>query len=265
LLKKGGLTTFFGELGAESCNMVKYFESRGAKPIEIGENPVSISCLFWVDRYNIRHSFSLVCSQADWMLVVITSDKEDTDYVKDFTESPEYQTMEAKIQKTIDDDGKDPDKKIEYDTQYAASRKTRGRLLNKRLQTIYWRSPAYNLLRMAVSLVIAFVLGSIFITKRLVTQDLVSEQQMTGILSLIFISFIIIGVMSINAVVPVMLGIRDNFYRQRAAGMYGYGSVGWALGSAEKWFIIGSSAIFCVVFLPCLGIGLTFRQGFAFW
>lgn len=40
LLKKGGRTTFFGELGQESCNLVNYFESRGAKNIEIGENPV---------------------------------------------------------------------------------------------------------------------------------------------------------------------------------------------------------------------------------
>lgn len=41
LLMKGGRTTFFGALGEESCNLVKYFESRGAKPIALGENPVS--------------------------------------------------------------------------------------------------------------------------------------------------------------------------------------------------------------------------------
>lgn len=118
---------------------------------------------------------------------------------------------------------------------------------------------------MVVSVVIAFVLGSIFITNRLVTLDPIPEQQMSSILSVMFISFIIIGVMSINAVLPVMGPIRDNFYRQRAAGMYGYWSLGWALGSAEKWFIILSSALFCVVFLPCVGVGLSFGQGFGFW
>lgn len=199
------------------------------------------------------------------MLTAITSPPEGVDYVEEFTKSPNYETMQAKIKQTIDEDGKDPSKKIEYATRYAAPRKTRGRLIATRLRTIYWRSPAYNLLRMVVSVVIAFVLGSIFITNRLVTQELVPEQQMTGILSIIFISFIIIGVMSINAVLPVMLPIRDSFYRQRAAGMYGYWSLGWALGSAEQWFIIISAALFCVVFLPCIGIGLGFLRGAAFW
>jgi hypothetical protein len=45
LLKKGGRTVFFGELGEESSNLVKYFESRGATPIDIGENPVRALCL----------------------------------------------------------------------------------------------------------------------------------------------------------------------------------------------------------------------------
>ena len=138
-------------------------------------------------------------------------------------------------------------------------------LVDKRLLTIYWRSPAYNLSRMVISVVIAFVLGSIYVTNRLVKKEVVSEQEMTGILSLIFISFIIIGVMSINAVLPVMLGIRDSFYRQRAAGMYGFSSLGWALGTAEKYFIVVSSALFCVVFLPCIGIGLTVPRGIGFW
>lgn len=200
------------------------------------------------------------------MLTVITSDnKNGLDYVEAFTESSQYQTMKDKIQNTIDVDGKDPEKKLVFKREFAANRRTRGGLLDKRLQTIYWRSPAYNLLRMLISLVIAFVLGSIYLTKRLVKQDIVSEQEMTGILSLIFISFIIIGVMSINSVLPVMLGIRDSFYRQRAAGMYGFSSLGWALGTAEKYFIVISSGLFCVVFLPCIGVGISIVRGFAFW
>lgn len=200
------------------------------------------------------------------MLTVITSDnKNGIDYAEAFNESPQYQIMEEKIQNTIDVDGKDPEKKIVFSTAYAASTHTRGGLLDKRLQTIYWRSPAYNLSRMLISVVIAFVLGSIFVTNRLVAKDIVTEQQMTGILSLLFISFIIIGVMSINAVLPVMMGLRDSFYRQRAAGMYSHWSFGWALGTAEKYFIVISSALFCVVFLPCIGIGLNALRGFGFW
>lgn len=233
---------FFGELGVESCNLVKYFESLGATPIQIGQNP------------------------ADWMLTVITSDnKNGIDYVDAFKDSSNYQSMQDKIQNIIDVDGKDQEKKIMFATEYAADKSTRRGLVDKRLITIYWRSPAYNLSRMMISVVIAFVLGSIYVTNRLYKKEEVSEQEMTGILSLIFISFIIIGVMSINAVLPVMLSIRDSFYRQRAAGMYGFTSLGWALGTAEKYFIVISSALFCVVFLPCIGIGLTVARGIGFW
>lgn len=39
LLKKGGETVFFGELGLCSCNLVSYFEGLGASRMDKGENP----------------------------------------------------------------------------------------------------------------------------------------------------------------------------------------------------------------------------------
>jgi hypothetical protein len=198
------------------------------------------------------------------MLTVITKTDSD-DLAEDFIQSPYYATMKADIQATIDVEGKDPDKKIAYATQYAAPNKTRMQLLVQRVRTIYWRSPAYNLLRMLISIVIAFVLGSIFVTKRLATTETISESYMTSILSIIFISFIIIGVMSMNSVLPVMLDLRDNFYRQRAAGMYGHSSLAVALGMAEQIFIIVSSLLFCVIFMPCVGLGRSILRSFAYW
>ena len=38
---------FFGDLGEESCNLVSYFEARGAKHLNRGENPVSAYELLW--------------------------------------------------------------------------------------------------------------------------------------------------------------------------------------------------------------------------
>ena len=67
--------------------------------------------------------------------------------------------------------------------------------------------------------------------------------------AVIFLSFIIIGIMSIFSVLPVMTSIRDMFYSHRAAGMIGSDSVGWALGYSEKGFILFSSTIFTLIFL----------------
>lgn len=198
------------------------------------------------------------------MLTVITKTDSD-DLVEDFIQSPQYTTMKSDIQETIDVEGKDVEKKIVYATQYAATTKARMQLLVQRVRTIYWRSPAYNLLRMLISIVIAFVLGSIFLTTRLATTEIVGESYMTSVLSIIFISFIIIGVMSMNSVLPVMLDLRDSFYRQRAAGMYGHSSLAVALGMAEQVFIIVSSFLFCVIFMPCVGLGRDVLRSFAFW
>lgn len=73
-------------------------------------------------------------------------------------------------------------------------------------------------------------------------------------LSTIFISFIMIGVLSITAVLPVMQSIRDMYYRHKAAGMLNSRSVARSLATAEKKFIILSSLLFCAVFIPASGI-----------
>lgn len=199
------------------------------------------------------------------MLTVITSDKDSEDYVEDFLQSPQYEIMKTSIQKTVDEDGSDPSKKIVFSTEFAAPTHQRMRLLVRRVRTIYWRSPAYNLLRMLISIIIAFVLGSIFITNRLATSELITESEMSSVLSTIFISFIIIGVLSMNSVLPVMLELRNNFYRHRAAGMYGHSSLAVALGFAEQGFIVASSALFCVIFMPCVGLRRSVLRSFAYW
>ena len=90
---------FFGELGEESCNLVSYFEARGAKHLNRGENPVSVmNC---IGECATVCSLTLLILQANWMLTVITSDKDGEDYVEDFLQSSQYEIMKTSIQKTI--------------------------------------------------------------------------------------------------------------------------------------------------------------------
>ena len=85
-------------------------------------------------------------------------------------------------------------------------------------------------------------------------------------ISITFLSFIIIGILSIISVLPVMLAIRDVFYKQLAAGMIDNESLGWALGVAEKIFIVLASFIFCLVYLATAGtFPFTFLRTFKFW
>ena len=230
---------FFGELGPGCSNLVNYFENIGAHSIDRGENPAS------------------------WMLAAVGSETR-LAFV-DFAEEYKASHLHAKLERALleIEAHRDPSQRIYYENEFAADKRTRRNLINTRLRTIYWRSPAYNRQRMVIYLAIALVLGSIFLPETW-APDSYSETQMTSLLSTTFISFIITGVLAINSVLPVMLQIRDNFYRQRQSGMVDDASFAIALGVAEKWFIVVSSFLFCVVFLPCAGLGLEFGRAISF-
>jgi hypothetical protein len=59
--------------------------------------------------------------------------------------------------------------------------------------------------------------------------------------------------MGMFAVIPVMTDIRDMYYRHKDASMYDGVAMGIALGVAEKWFILLSSTLFCLIFLSTGG------------
>lgn len=219
LLKKGGEVVFFGELGDNSHKLVEYFEDHGAKHIQRGENP------------------------ANWVLTVMTSGA--IDYAAEYLKSELLTKAKGLI--AASKENPSPDTELSYDSEHARLRKDRYRLTSQRLMLIYWRSPNYNLSRMTVAAIIAAIMGSVLIADR--SDPVLSETDLRAQFATMFLSFIIMGIMSIFSVLPVMLSIRDMFYRHRAAGMIGSGSLAWALGSAEKGFILVTSTIFCVIYL----------------
>ena len=236
MLRKGGSVVYHGPLGDKCSTLVSYFESRGVPPISLGENP------------------------ANWMLRVITAE-EQSDLPEKYLASNEYTDLQSEIE-TIKETAKES-LHIVYDSEFASSGLRRRQLINGRLRTIYWRSPTYNLARVMVSLIIAGVLGSVFIFRR--NLDYFSEIDIHARLSVVFISFIITGIMAILSVLPVMTQIRDMFYRHRDASMYDSYSIGLALGVAEKGFIVVSSALFCLVFLTSSGLSPGVKSAIGFW
>ena len=236
LLKKGGFSVYFGELGFQSETIIRYFEENGVPKIMPGDNP------------------------ANWMLRVMQ--KSNKDFSDLYMQSAEYSRVKSQIAAAKVNPPEEL--KITYSTEFAVPRSMRQKLTNKRLQTIYWRSPAYNLSRLLVSGVIAFVLGSVFITER--NLDVLTENQLSAYFSLTFLSFIIIGIMSITTVLPVMIAIRNVFYKQFAAGMIDNNALGLALGIAEKGFIVFTSFIFCLIYLATAStFPFTFMRAFQFW
>jgi hypothetical protein len=213
LLQRGGQVVYHGPLGENSCELISYFESHGASPIELGDNP------------------------ANWILRVI-QDPKMSDLAETYRKSDQREALMQEIALLLEN--QESESKMEIDSPYAVSRATRQMLVSRRLRTIYWRSTTYNLGRIMISLVMACLLGAVFITDRK-NMDY-SESDIRARISVIFFSNIIVGIMSIVSVLPVMTWIRDMFYRHHDAGMYDSLSLGFALGTAEQWFIAVSFA-----------------------
>lgn len=199
---------------------------------------------------------------ANWVLTVISSDDCKGDLAELYSNSEQFKTLRADIARQMENP--DPKAKISYAHEFACPSRIRQNLVNRRLRIIYWRSPTYNLSRMAVSLVIACVLGSVFIPGR--RNKVFSESEMRAKLAVIFLSYIIVGILAILSVLPVMLRVRDMYYRQRAAGMIDSTSLAWAMGNSEKWFIILSSFTFVAAFIGVSGLDVDhFSEAVAFW
>lgn len=234
LLKKGGEVVYHGELGASSSTLISYFESKGAPKIEVGENP------------------------ANWMLRVLSLENMG-DLPATYRSSDIFIQMMQELDRIKGTQVSDTE--IKYDTVYAVSKVRREELVNARLRTIYWRSPTYNLTRLSVSGIIAFILGSVFLRNWRRSQF--TEIEMRARLSVIFLAFIITGIMSIVSVLPVMQDIKMMFRRHADAGMYGSQALGIALGVAEQWFIVAGGAIFTAIFLSTSHINnAPFSAGF---
>lgn len=240
LLKKGGNTVFFGDLGEGSSNLIEYFETRGASEIEKGENP------------------------AAWMLRAYTGENEaETDWAEIYKMSDQYAVCQEKLEAAKE--SPDPTKKISYESEFATKAKERIKLMNNRIVVIYKRSPAYNLARLMIAIFYAFIIGSPFLQTRKRKNTVWNENEVDGVVSTMFLSLIVIGVTSISMAVPVMKTIRDVFYKHRASGMLAHNSVSNALMIAETPYLVLIAVLFSAVYYGAVGLFSSAEDFGLFW
>lgn len=241
LLKKGGNVVFFGELGSGSGKLVDYFEAQGASPIQFGDNPAS-----WMLRaYSGEHS------------------AQNIDYAERYKSSNQCTTLFNRIQSI--EEQRIESKRISYDRVFPTKFSEQLQLMNRRIVTIYKRSPAYNLTRLVIATFYAFFIGSVFIRTFGRRTNVWNESDIDGVLGTIFLSTIIIGVTSISMAVPVMKKIRDVFYKHRASGMLEHNSLSIALAIGEGPYILAVSLLFGVVFYFTVGLFHTAEKFFYFY
>jgi hypothetical protein len=182
LLKRGGEVVFFGELGDNSSNLINYLQQYDSTPlIQPGENP------------------------ATWMLTTIGAGSavagNEFDYAGAYTGSALHVLTIEKIEKVVSavsDNGL-----ISFSSRYATSMTTQIKTVMVRTWKVYWRSPTYNRTRILVSAVLSFLIGSVFVSNRVPT----NESDMNSRVTTIYISFMLIAVTNMNTVLPFFEGM----------------------------------------------------------
>ncbi|GAB9477079.1 Atp-binding protein [Globisporangium polare] len=130
----------------------------------------------------------------------------------------------------------------------AASSLTQAWALIKRFMDLYWRTPSYNLTRFIISIILALLMGFVFISAEYTTY-----QGINAGVGMVFLSTLFNGVVSFNSVLPIASEERESFYRERASQTYN--ALWYFVGStvAEIPYTFGSGLLFTLIFFPMVG------------
>jgi hypothetical protein len=229
LLRRGGQTVYFGDLGDNSADMVRYFESLpGVAPMPAGVNA------------------------ATWMLDVIGSGGSSTDPREFYKQSSLCAVNTTRVVELCGGDlealshrslvplegevgGENPSVfdmflastgvapsigishtvKVQEVHSFEASYVSQFQYLMRRFLLTYWRSPSYNFARMVVSIVVALIFSSTY-----ADQKYSSDVDVVSRVALIYITCMFIGVVGMMSVQPVMFNERPAFYREQHFKIY---------------------------------------------
>lgn len=207
LLKKGGQTVYFGDLGKDCVELIKYFEQvPGVPPIRHRQNPAvwmleiigaGTSAATNDTDFHAQYNHSGLCEANDIHLKGLIKDPNDPEY----TSTRESMKMNEMPTKGFN---------ATYWTQFT--------WIGYRTMTTYWRTPVYNLMRFVINIIFALVFGSAY--PNFSYNDNVSLVSLSAV---IYITTMFCGIISMLTVVPVVFADRGVFYREQQSNMYSIG------------------------------------------
>uniref|UniRef100_K3WZK2 ABC transporter domain-containing protein n=1 Tax=Globisporangium ultimum (strain ATCC 200006 / CBS 805.95 / DAOM BR144) TaxID=431595 RepID=K3WZK2_GLOUD len=220
LLKRGGETVFFGDLGKKCRNLVDYFEAiPGVEPLPEGYNP------------------------ATWMLECIGAgvgnvSTNETDFVECFNKSERKLLLDANIAEFGVGQPSEDFPEMIFSEKRAADTSSQIKFLVERFVAMYWRTASYNLTRFALSVFLALFFGLIF-----AGADYASYQGINSGVGMLFIASLFNGMTSFNGVLPMAS-------EERASQTYN--ALWYFVGSTipEIPYVFFSGLLFSVIFFP---------------
>ncbi|KAE9067218.1 hypothetical protein PF007_g28154, partial [Phytophthora fragariae] len=240
LLKRGGETVFYGNLGKNCRNLVDYFESiPGVAPLPKGYNP------------------------ATWMLECIgagvSSAANQIDFVDNFNKSSYRQVLESEMAKEGVTVPSPSLPEMVFARKRAATSATQMKFVVTRFFQMYWRTPTYNLTRMVLAIFLALLFGIVF-----VDAEYASYSGLNSGVGMVYMASLFLSMTAFQSVLPLTSSERASFYRERASQTYNafWYFVGSTLAELPYCFVLG--ALFTVVFYPMVGF-TDVGVAFIFW
>ncbi|KAH0469909.1 hypothetical protein IEQ34_001467 [Dendrobium chrysotoxum] len=247
LMKRGGQVIYFGALSKNSKNLIEYFERiPGIPKIKDNYNP------------------------ATWMLEVTstaTAENLGIDFVQIYKESTLYQKLREKpsnflfaicilVHRDIEEMVKNlsipltGSSDLHFNTRFPQNRWCQFKACFWKLSLSYWRSPAYNFVRLMFMTIVSVFFLVLFWQKG---RDLHNERDIFSIMGSMYLATVFLGIMNSVTVLPIIAREREVLYRERFAGMYSCRAYAFAQVVVEIPCTFTLAAIYVISTYPTIG------------
>lgn len=225
LLKSGGREVYFGPVGDDGIDVVRYFMTASLDP-----------------KY-YRPSLPEHVNVASWMLDVCGAGTSAKGLIAPYDEvykesQLRVQNMSTLAQLATPPPGSQP---VRFDSVYASSYSTQFKHVLGRLFTVYWRDISYNMLRFFLNLILGIFFGLIYLS--LADDD---EPGMISKLSVCLLSLGQIGVLNAANAIPIVFRLREVFYRERSSNTYSSFMLSTSLAIVELPYLFVGVMLFCL-------------------
>ncbi|KAM4107961.1 hypothetical protein ACB094_03G007800 [Castanea mollissima] len=228
LLKSGGHVIYSGSLGQHSACVIEYFESIPAVP-------------------KIRNNYN----PATWMLEVTSISAEaelGVDFAQKYRDSVLYEkNMELVRQLSSPPLGSTD---LYFPTRFSQNGWGQLKSCLWKQHLAYWRSPAYNLMRIMHTLVTALIFGVLYWDEG---KKLNNQQNLFNIFGSMYVAVLFLGINNCSTVLPYVATERTIMYREIFAGMYSSWAYSLAQVIVEIPYLFIETAIFVTISYPMIG------------
>ncbi|KAG2033358.1 pleiotropic drug resistance ABC transporter [Suillus americanus] len=236
LLRKGGQTVYFGDIGDKSSIMLDYFERNGAAHCDADANPAE----YMLDTIGAG---ATATASVDWHGI--------------WKRSPEAAELQAQIERIHAEGRARPSVETERRSEFATSWIHQAVVLTKRNFLAYWRNPTYLLAKITLNIAGGLLIGFTFFN---------SKDTLQGTQNKLFSIFLttVLSVPITQQLQSVYIDIRSIYeVRERPSRMYYWSALATSQILVEIPWNIFCSSLFFVCWYWSVGFA-TDRVGYTY-